>query len=270
MAIPDPIQGEATTGNPYGDSPYGGTERLRIKSAPAFFLCHDPSAWERASDGLDGETWLPNFYAHQIRGGSAGNRTLSKHESEQGQKHRAYEDALATVKRRGIVVLDGTQGRPGPTTAIPAQFVPPIPDEYASHLPARPGYAVRYPSVDPRRGVPGEHWTELWDVPQPGIAGRDVRKAFHGAEYNRWRLWLVETGIIDPPAQHVVDEGLAIVAKRLERASAHPDPAIRADKVKVHEAALKAAEAAIVPDIAEDAAPKRPPRRAKKPQDGEA
>jgi len=266
MAIPAPAQGETIhANNAYGGTAYGGIDALRVRSRPEFFFGHDAGAWERGT--ARGETWwLPSLFPHLIRAGSAGNRTLTKAEMEAGQRTNAYSGALAERKARGIIYLDGSPGTVGPMSVLPPEFVPPIPDEFAMHLPARPGYAVRYPSVDPRRGVPGEHWTEIWNVPQPGIASREIRFVFDHERFNAWRLWLIETGVIEGPQAYVVGEDVARIARRVERAAVHPDPEIRADKVAKMEADLQAAESARIPELAEDAAPRNRRGRKAKPE----
>jgi len=257
--MPIPSQPAAVqAGDPYGSDPYGSSEGIRARPRNAFFLCHDPGDWSIGSHGLDEKTWLPVFAPHIIRPGSAGIRSLTKAEADQGSHARAYEDAKHAREVKGIVYLDAK-------IPVPPEFHPTIPAEYRQHLSAAPGYAVRYPCTDPRRGRTGFRWVELWDIPQPAVRGKATRFAYDRANFNRWRLWLVQTGIIKPPLAHIIDENLARVAQRVQRATVHPDPHIRVDKVNATSATLKSAKNAKVPALATDEPPRPDPPPVKNP-----
>jgi hypothetical protein len=90
---------------------------------------------------------------------------------------------------------------------------------------------------DPKSGIEGERFLEVWDIPRPPIPGRAQGYTFDHASYNRFRLWLVTSGLIAPPAGEIVDELIASRRGRISRHASLPLPdAVRTIRLAAVEA----------------------------------
>jgi hypothetical protein len=230
-----------------------------------FFLRHHPDCWE-VSTTLETPTLLPQLGLFVIAPGVSGVRTRSK--TEVNHPEKAYEQAVAIAREReGWVFLD-------PHREIPADCLPPgVPPG---------GYLREADCEDPQvPGAFGTHYEEAWAVPLPTAKNRPQRFRYDKAAHERWRLWLVESGQIDPPTDAVIEELKAravahvdnarrpkvneiIQAEALERATAQldalnavafpvPESARDAERKDAELAELRARLAAIEADKAEPA-----------------
>lgn len=158
--------------------------RIRIQPNFPFLLRHHPAAWEVATEGLDGPTWLPQLCQHVLRPGVNGVRTLNENE----EPHRAYEDSVSNGMKQGFTYLD-------PAEALPADMLP------AGAVSG--GYLREIPCRDLRTTAIGSRYVEAWAVPEPALPDEIQTFKFDRASYNRWRLMLVMTGVIKPPQDRV-------------------------------------------------------------------
>lgn len=215
-------------------------QRLRAEPRPAFLYQHHWQSWTVETEGLEGPTLLPELVPLQLVKGVNGVRTTKAGElSEQ-----AYRSAVRSREDQGFLTL-------APTLRVEREHLP-------AGVPA--GAYVRALKVVTKAGGAGIRHQEAWDVPVPTGPGADQRFKFDRASYNRWRLHLVETGVIPPVTDDVVSAMRATAARRVTRIkSAHiPNEDLR--KAKVDEAEGEAAAVDAAADRAEgqEAAPKTP------------
>lgn len=224
----------------------GAGGRLRMVPTPPFLLRHHPTRWEAESEGLPGATWLPGIDILPIVPGTHLMRTRKAGE----EPSETYREALNADANNGWVHLD-------PSMPIPAECLP-------AGVPVG-GYRRPVPCQDPVKGTPGVRHLEAWDVPRQWVPGSGPQKTKHDrGAYNRWRLWLVTSGIIAPPTDDVIEAIQQARGGRVERILArNPAEDIRAKKKADEETALLARMAeATVPEVAPEApTPKRTGRK---------
>lgn len=191
-------------------------------------LRHHPSNWEIGD--VDGVVyWLPEICVHPVFPGAAGIRTRGP----QDPVEASWEDAKHREEKKGWVYIDCDQ--PVPDHALPAGMP-------RGSLPVRQ-YEVR----DPATGATGVRWEEAWKIPMPSLPDERQVWKFDRPAYNRWRLWLVETGQVAPPLEHVIRRRLANLADRVARVPTHVSDDVRKRMLEPRQAVAKAAEQAKVP-----------------------
>lgn len=158
---------------------------LGMPPGAPFLLKHHWSAWEVASEGLDGPQWLPKLKKHVIRPGINHVHTLKRGQAS----HEAYQDGVEIESRAGWTFI---------------QQHPLDEDHRPAGVPEGP-YVREVDVRDPRTGTTGQAYLEAWQVPLPTLPGDEAgqRFRFDRASYNRWRFWLVESGQIAKPPDHV-------------------------------------------------------------------
>lgn len=245
-APPAPVSGDlAALMRPVDPWQSSSAARLAVEPNAEFFLRHHPAQWDADGDGLDAVTWLPDIAPLLLVPGAHLVRTRKKGEDP----GKTFEHAMNVDGNRGWVHLD-------PNLAIPAECLPP-------GVPVG-GYLRAVPCKGPRTQKEGVRYLEAWNTPQQAVPGRPQRFVFDRGAYNRWRLWLVTSGIIAPPTADVIAEMCAAKAGRPARIAALPIPDdLRKQRLAVVEAKLEAERLAVVPEPAADAeAPK--PKKARK------
>jgi hypothetical protein len=102
---------------------------------------------------------------------------------------------------------------------------------------------------DPRTGVLGSHYVECWDVPQRTVAGKPQRFTRDRAAHNRWRVWLVQSGLVPDIDDATFEDLRRRASQRLRRAKTahHIAPEIHAEIVAEKVEAAKVVEAAASP-----------------------
>lgn len=256
MAVPSHIAGE-------GGADLAGLLRAPSKSlssaqalamAPTspFLLKHHWSGWEVASEGLDEATWLPQIKRHTLRPGANHTRTLRVGQPPED----AYRDGVAEDSRAGWTFLEQHPLHP-------------------DHRPASVGegpYMREAPCRDPRTGATGTAYVEAWQVPLPTMPGDEDGQRFRydRGSYNRWRLWLVESGQIAPPQPHVLAKIRSRYEARVPRAQStqYPTTDMQARMVQAAQAVVDQHESAAVPEAPAKAEP--PPPKPRKPKRTEA
>lgn len=221
---------------------------LPVSPNAPFYLRHHPDNWEVEEEGLDAPTWLPELHQHPLQPGVRGVRTISKGEP----KTEAYRDSVSKAKTYGgFTYLD-------PQRAIPDEFIP-------SGVPTGRGYLRDAPCADLRSGQRGRFHTEPWNVPIWTPKGRPQRFRFDRALYNRWRVWLVETGQVDPPHEWALDEARGRIVTRIERKRGNVDipSEVRDATVARDVARLEAMESAAVAGAEPAAEPDAPAKKSR-------
>lgn len=188
-------------------SPKTETSSSRVDAKPNwdFFLRHHPSSWELGK--VKGDYWyLPRLVRHTLRVGQGGIRTLQKHEVNTPE--RAWEDSVRQAQSEGWVYV--------PTTDIPAQF---LPEGVGAGT-----YKRQLPCYHRRTGASGMFWCEAWNVPLPPRMGLEQEFEFHAEKRDAWRLWLVQTGVIEPPTPAYIERLKQRISARVPRALAMSGP----------------------------------------------
>lgn len=239
------------------DATEGAASSVRLAVAPTapFFLRHHPEAWEVVVEGMNEPTWVPILVPHFIVPGAAGIRTLAKGMRQE----EAFRDSVSRAQTyEGWSYLDRAM-------QIPADLLP-------RGVPSG-GYCRSMPCADPRTGSVGHYHCEAWNVPVATPPGRRQRFAYDRGLYNRFRAWLVEEGILQPPADYVFDERRAKVLRTRERKQAMTDvPAdLRQETIARSDLQIEQLDAAVVPGQVQraenvEAAPKAPRKAAPKPE----
>lgn len=226
--------------------------RIRIQPNFPFLLRHHPAAWEVATEGLDGPTWLPQLCQHVLRPGVNGVRTLNEDEEPQ----RAYEDSVSNGMKQGFTYLDPAEALP--TDMLPAGAV-------------SGGYLREVPCRDLRTTAIGSRYIEAWAMPEPALPDEIQTFKFDRAAYNRWRLMLVTTGVITPPQDRVMRRLRQRMGGHLDRVKVLNLPKeLRDERIKTEQANVDAHANAARPEPVGAApgapAPKRPSIEALKAQ----
>lgn len=173
----------------------GTASRLPIAPNFPFFLIHWATNWQVESVGLEGPTWLPYLSRHVILPGCNLNRTIRKGEPATA----AYDTAVLRNVRKGATYLDVER-----------------------HLLQDGGkYLKEAPCRDPRTGREGVYYLDGFTVPRDAIPGRKLRFKFDRGASNRWRLHLVESGVIRAPSQQILEDELNRKRRRLSRVQGH-------------------------------------------------
>ena len=211
----------------------GASAAAVILAPPSFpfFLRHHRENW-RVSHASPKSTLLPEVTMFRLAPGANGVRTRNKDE----QPDAGYRQALRNEIDKGWMFLD-------PSRVIPASCLPSGVSEGS--------YIRRVECVHPVTLQAGELYLEAWNVPQPA-AGSATTFKFDRAAYERWLLWLVESGQIAGPSQDNLDAAKQRAADHLHNRNV---AAYGNEEVAKHlrgEAAarLKAASAATLPTVA--------------------
>lgn len=160
------------------------------------FICaHHPDNWDLETAGLDGPTWLPEIQEIPVQPGVGGARTVK----QGGDDNMAYDLLVQNLKRNGYqVIMD------------PRYFAVPPGEPESEYLRA-------YRCKSPQNGAVGTYYTTVWDVPRHVRNGKRQKFARDRAAWNKWRLELVEAGILTPPHEDVVDYKRGRVATHRDR-----------------------------------------------------
>jgi len=150
-------------------------------NAPFFFV-YDPETWCVAEEGLESPTWLPDLAVSRVIPGVNNYRTRPKNAPDS----HAYEEAHRTMQRRGqqVILWDAAYVR--------------LDDGSISC------YLVQVDAKDPRTKVEGPFYMDAWDIPRSGRRGKRIKFNRDRAGYNRWLLFLVESGVIGEPNPDIV------------------------------------------------------------------
>jgi hypothetical protein len=201
---------------------------LRIRPNRPFLLRHHPGAW-RVSTTLTPIRLLPDVTMHVLEPGVNGVRTLDKHEADQPEK--AYEQSVFKAERDGWTYLSALQ-------PIPAECLP-------GGVPSG-GYLRDLDCVDPRTSRKGKRYVEAWMVPTATLPDEEQEFSFDLSTYERWLLWLVESGLIRPPMPQIGKRLSARVRAHLDRAHTVPNlsPEVRQARIETKRAIVQQYEAA--------------------------
>jgi len=159
-----------------------------------FFLLHWPQNWNVESEGLDSSQWLPYLSRHVILPGCNGNRTLRRGEKPEA----AYDAAVLVNSRRGATYID--------------------PDRHRLRNGSR--YLKEADCRNPRNGAEGVFYLDAWSTPRDTLPGRRMKFNLDRGALNRFRLHLVETGVIRPPSSALLADLVRRKGKALDRCKA--------------------------------------------------
>lgn len=222
---------------------------LAMAPGDPFMLKHHWSSWEVAGEGLDeGACWLPKLKKHTLRPGVNHTHTLRRGQTPQ----EGHEDGFEIERRAGWTFLEQ---HPLDATHRPAGV---------SEGPYMREVDVRHP----RTGTTGVAFLEAWQVPLPTMPGDEEgqRFKFDRGAYNRWRLWLVESGQIAPPLPHVIAKITSRYEGRVPTTQAKQWPTTEMGQKQTQKAQAVADlhTEAVVPEAPEPVAPPPPKAKVKK------
>jgi len=164
---------------------------LKVAPNSPFWLRHWRGNWQ-VSTTFDKPMILPEIGIFVLRPGVNGVRTRSKDEDPD----MTYRAALRKeVDDHGWNFLD-------PSTPIPAECLPQTPKGAADW--PEGGY-IRCPDcAHPITGRKGTRYLEAWSKPVQGDDG-STEFEWDRATYEKWLLWMVESGQIEEPTQKHLD-----------------------------------------------------------------
>lgn len=207
-------------------SPFAVADHLVSVPSPPFFLMHYPQNWEVGTEGLEAPTWLPGLQRDFVEPGCNTIRTRKT-----GEPLSAMFDLAHTLRQRNgatilpqVLKLDGVGY-----------------DTYLQEMPV----------VHPRTGAEGTLYFDRWETPiPPKEPGKRVKFQRDRAEYNRWRLALVEQGVIAPPDPRDIDARVARAEYHVSRNALKTGVPEDERKRMVEEATAKAAVVAeaVIPE----------------------
>ncbi len=216
----------------------GDIPTIRVKPNPAFFWAHHENSWSVYV--VDGKSVLLPEFKPKARVAGCGNMRVKP---EGAPDSHQYQHALAGDSAAGWTWMD-------PTDPIPSEFCPPGTD-------GSEGYVATYDCLHPKTGTRGVYHTLIWDQPRRTAPGSPTRWGMHWESYNRWRLWLVETGVITQPPEYVHADRIALAETHRKRAinlTGLGDKA-RDERIEQAEKALEIAKTAVVPGDEEASEP---------------
>lgn len=204
----------------------------KVEPNTAFFLFHHPANWRIAVEGLDAPAWVPDIQKKPLTPGCNGIRTRRANEPEEA----TYVAAIDEDQRDGAVYL-------WPESVIPDHC---LPDGITGE-----GYLRVYPCRGNMTGRAGEYFCEVWDLPVASLPNEAQQYKFDRASYNRWLVWLVESGTIEPPIPRIVDRLVQRVEDHLARAKVlNVAPDLRAERIAQRSAELERSKTAQAPEVA--------------------
>lgn len=173
----------------------GGIERhvspsAQITSVPnhPFLLVHHPMDWQVCSLGLSEPTILPGFRKVVLQAGVNNVRTLKKGEPFEN----SFKTAISKLKEKNNFIIDWH-------TPVPQNCLP-------EGVPYGKGYLRSLTCIHPMTQKTGLRWVEVWEVPISSVPGAASAFKFHHAEYNRWRLHMLEGGAVPAILESVYEE----------------------------------------------------------------
>ena len=177
-------------------SPNSTSSKPSLPIAPnfPFFLLHWPQNWNVETEGLDAPTWLPYLSRHVILPGCNGNRTLRRGEKPEA----AFDLAVLTNTRRGATYIDPERHR----------------------LPSGGRYLREADCRNPRNGAEGVFYLDAWTTPRDVLPGRRLRFNLDRGGLDRFRLHLVEQGILRAPGPSLLSDLIRRKRKALDRVKA--------------------------------------------------
>jgi hypothetical protein len=217
-----------------------GIERLRATPNAPFFLIHYPyegGSWSVETEGLDGPTWVPDLRPFGLVPGCGGVRTI-----ERGEHAAAsYEQAILNLQRRGAVVYLPESETMQITSA---EYLP-------AGVPAGPYIRQVETSTIPdghAAGVPYYHLAheQMSNGRTPTAPHKRVLDA---PAWNRWRVALVDAGVIATPHDDVIQERIELQRSKVASASrdTRANADVRAAAVDTQSQRLARMESARVP-----------------------
>ena len=151
---------------------------------PPFLLRHHIK--QHSIEEIDGQLWvLPCVRHHFIVGGVYGNKVLQ----EGMRPSDSWEDSARAANRKGFVYLPADM-------QIPAELVVGGNGD---------GYSKDAPCRDPKTGNAGVLYLDKWQIIEdPETPADRARITLDRELWNRYRLWLVEQGILQPASSRTV------------------------------------------------------------------
>lgn len=212
MPLPATVRRKAETAI-QGEAPQSmlRSEKVRLDPEPLFVFSCSPEAYELSE--IDGQpVYLPTIQKHEITPGvngvdARGGRSIFE----------------ANLNARGQVLIDVNQ--------CPSELTPD----------GRPGYWRRY------EGVAGDVNLEAWRQVVPAPGGKHVAQLTKANEqlYRKWRLWLMETGMVPFPSEDWIQRYEDRLGERaLRRATQAAAPEVKAERAAEAETQLKKARKA--------------------------
>lgn len=168
-----------------------------LNAAPntPFFLVHFRDAvggWMPETEGLEGPTWLPLLSRVPIVAGTSGHRTRGEGEPLEASYLAAHDQ----IRQRGGII-------------IPLEFETAEIPGYMRVTDCRPRNADGY------LGARGVYYHEAWCTPTSAGFGQRVKDRCDVGLYNRFRLSLVEAGIIPAPNPEILRQQIRSEERRL-------------------------------------------------------
>ena len=242
---PEVVTELASMMTPTKFSSVGAEKRFPIAPNKPFLLRHNRAAW-RVSSTLEEPTMLPDVTMHVLEPGVNGVRTISKGEDMSD----AYKHAVWRAEENGWTYISAME---------------PIPSDCLPNGVPSGSYLRELPCEDLRTRRQGLRYVEAWNIPTDTLPGEVQEFSFDLASYERWLLWLVESGVIAPVPVQVERRQVARVQGHLERvfAAANLMPEVRAERIRRKKEIVERYEAAAAnrSKPADDAPPKKRGRK---------
>lgn len=170
-----------------------GTAPLVMQPEYPFVLAYHPDVeWTRETAGLDEPTFLPRLQRISCMPGVAGAKSVGEGEDPQ----RSWETLLTNCQRKGWRIIPGDVVVDGVV-----------------------GYGRAY-EVRSKSRLSGHAYRLRWEVPKARARGQRQKFGMDRAGYNRWRLRLVELGIVPPMDEVMADEMRRRAVRHRERREA--------------------------------------------------
>lgn len=241
MPIPDHPSAFGRSAAPLSE--VDDTARAPLRPNERFFFAHPIEAvgsWEVICDGLDRPTWLPRVSMIRVVPGAGGHR-----QRRNGAKASSiYEDAHRKLINRGNVIIPPDCGIDG-SAGYCEQILTIHKDVHGN---ARPFFLPPWVS---------------YSVRQRG--GRiDPVRSIDKSKHARWRLSLVQKGIVPPPSRELIAETLKRLRREVEQAESagHVDKTVRDRHVRRRSDLLDMWTDALVPGPT----PEPPKKRSRAPR----
>lgn len=208
--------------------PGGGQRMIAADPRAQFCFVHNPfDAWDVTGEGLDGIRFLPRFYSFAFTPGVQGNRQFRNADQARATPEFMYGAALTKLRGQGHTVLWSTNSTNAQAEMAQWDVTDP------SHLPegVEVGSYTRMVPVS-YRGVNGWRCVSAWETPMPALPGSRVRFKHNAAPFNRWRAHLVDSGLIAPPNELVLDNMRRPLDRRMNSARvAQVEASIKEQKI---------------------------------------
>lgn len=204
---------------------------IAAKPGDPWIFVHNPEHWEVESVGGKA-VMLPQLTKIKLSPGM--NHVSTKKQGADATEHLRL--CFQELVGRGLTILD--VGRD-----VPAAVMPALPKSAKVR-----GYIAEYRAKDPDSSIAGTAHMEAWDVPTKTPPRQRQRFAYDRERFNAWRLYLVESGQVQPCPSSLANAEIARAKSRhMRRLATAYTPDVKEIKLAESKAAIELAESAAKP-----------------------